>query len=333
MPRDGSGNYSLPSGNPVVTGTLISSGGWANPTMSDLATALTQSLSRDGQTTPTANLTMGNFRLTNMAAAVQPSDAATLLQVQTPFAAWPSIVGASRNAFMSVATVSATATFSADEVVMETVLGGAPYRIGSFSHAVNLSTTGVNGMDTGSAPVSGYVALYAIYNPTTLTSALLATNATAAVVSEVYGGANIPAGYTASALVSVWPTNASSQFVVGFQNGRSIKIANSVALNTMTATGAFVSLSLAAIVPRNAKSVSGTLSIAALATASVALSISASSSTQNIGLVTASAEAVPGQGYSTCFSDFDLLSVQTIFYESSTTGSGSYVAFISGFTF
>ena len=50
MPRDISGNYTLPAGNPVVTGTTIAST-WANTTLSDIATALTQSLSIDGSVT------------------------------------------------------------------------------------------------------------------------------------------------------------------------------------------------------------------------------------------------------------------------------------------
>ena len=49
MPRDANGNYTLPSGNPVVTGTPISSGGWANPTLSDLANEMQDSLSRSGK--------------------------------------------------------------------------------------------------------------------------------------------------------------------------------------------------------------------------------------------------------------------------------------------
>lgn len=47
MSRNSGGTYSLPAGNPVVTGTLISSA-WANTTLSDLATAMTDSLSRSG---------------------------------------------------------------------------------------------------------------------------------------------------------------------------------------------------------------------------------------------------------------------------------------------
>jgi len=47
MPRDGSGNYTLPAGNPVISGTTISSA-VNNTTMSDLAVAMTDSLSRTG---------------------------------------------------------------------------------------------------------------------------------------------------------------------------------------------------------------------------------------------------------------------------------------------
>src|SRR6185436_7264668 len=48
MPRDGNGNYTLPPSNPVASGTVIEADGWCNPTMSDLAIALTDSLSRSG---------------------------------------------------------------------------------------------------------------------------------------------------------------------------------------------------------------------------------------------------------------------------------------------
>lgn len=48
MPRNVSGVYSLPAGNPVVTGTIITST-WANSTMTDLATGITESLDRQGR--------------------------------------------------------------------------------------------------------------------------------------------------------------------------------------------------------------------------------------------------------------------------------------------
>lgn len=57
---------------------------------------------------------------------------------------------------------------------------------------------------------------------TTGASALLAANATSATMPEVYGGANMPSGYTASALISVVPTNSSGQIVALSQNSRTI---------------------------------------------------------------------------------------------------------------
>jgi hypothetical protein len=47
MPRNVSGTYSLPAGNPVVAGTTIDAS-WANDTMNDLANEITNSLSRTG---------------------------------------------------------------------------------------------------------------------------------------------------------------------------------------------------------------------------------------------------------------------------------------------
>lgn len=69
MARNGSGVFTLVAGNPVVTDTTISST-WANNTLSDIATALTASLTKDGQTTPTANIPMGGFKLTGLAAGI-----------------------------------------------------------------------------------------------------------------------------------------------------------------------------------------------------------------------------------------------------------------------
>jgi hypothetical protein len=65
MSRNGSGVYSLPAGNPVVTATTISST-WANNTLTDIANALTGSLSADGQTPLTGNLNVNNNNLTNV---------------------------------------------------------------------------------------------------------------------------------------------------------------------------------------------------------------------------------------------------------------------------
>lgn len=81
MARNGSGVYSLPAGQPVVTGTTISST-VHNTLMSDIAGALTTSIASDGQTTPTADLKMGGYKLRNLANAAVSTDAVNLGQVQ-----------------------------------------------------------------------------------------------------------------------------------------------------------------------------------------------------------------------------------------------------------
>lgn len=81
MSRDGSGNYSLPAGNPVTTGTTVSST-THNTTMTDVANALTASLAKDGQTTPSANLPMGGFRHTGVASGTARDQYASVGQMQ-----------------------------------------------------------------------------------------------------------------------------------------------------------------------------------------------------------------------------------------------------------
>ena len=80
MAFNGSGTYTLPAGNPVVTGTTISSS-TTNTTNSDIATALTNCLTRDGQSTPSANLPMNANKLTGLAAGTSAGDSVRYEQV------------------------------------------------------------------------------------------------------------------------------------------------------------------------------------------------------------------------------------------------------------
>ena len=77
MSRNGSGTYSLPAGNPVVTGTTIAST-WANTTMTDLAAALTDSVAADGQTPMTGDLDLNTNKIVNLADPTLVQDAVTL---------------------------------------------------------------------------------------------------------------------------------------------------------------------------------------------------------------------------------------------------------------
>jgi hypothetical protein len=92
MPRS-SGTYTLPAGNPVVTGTTITST-WANTTFSDVATALTGSVATDGTSPMTGILQMGNNKITGVADGTASSDVATVNQISNPTITGGTIDGA-----------------------------------------------------------------------------------------------------------------------------------------------------------------------------------------------------------------------------------------------
>lgn len=77
-----SGTFTLVAGNPVVSGSTISTS-WTNDTLSDIATAgLSLCFVKDGQSTPTANIPFSGFRIMNLAAAGAASDALRAAHMQ-----------------------------------------------------------------------------------------------------------------------------------------------------------------------------------------------------------------------------------------------------------
>ncbi|KXU82792.1 phage tail protein [Paraburkholderia monticola] len=232
---------------------------------------------------------------------------------------------------MNIATASASATLTADEIIVGSALGGLKYTLASFSKTINLATTGAGGMDTGSAPASGFVAIYAIYNPTTQTAALLATNA-ATKQGNVYGGANPPAGYTASALVSVWQTNSSGQLTVGTQEDRSISTVSVGVLTSSTTQSTPVALTISSAVPANARSVSGYLSLGSTSISSMFLNLFSSSA--STGQQTAAGTVSAGTSLFTTFRNLQMVSAQTLFYTAGNgAGTPTFSITVSGYDF
>jgi len=83
MSYNGSGTFVInTAGQPVVSGTVISSTAF-NALTADLATGLSTAITKDGQTTPTANIPMGNNKITGLAVGTAATDAANLSQVQS----------------------------------------------------------------------------------------------------------------------------------------------------------------------------------------------------------------------------------------------------------
>lgn len=162
------------------------------------------------------------------------------------------VAGQARN--LSGSNSSGTvAAWTADEMVVETVLGGLAKKLSSISVSINLATTGANGMDTGAIPAAGDLHVYLIHNPLAGTTATLATVAGSG--QTIYPGGNMPAGYTMSALL--WSGRTTGSALRNFcQRDRDIQITTVEVLTGGTSlTPAAVDFSTA--VPINAKSWSG----------------------------------------------------------------------------
>lgn len=197
-----------------------------------------------------------------------PAQIAALLTANLP----NPVVGSSRNLRAIQTAASASLTFTADEIVVKSALGAGGVLIPSFNKTINVSTVGAGGMDTGLAPVSGWVAIYAIWNPTTGVSNLVGTDVTAATAPEIYGAANMPAGYTQSSLQSVWPTDASRLLKVARQLDRDIYYYTNV-YSGGPGSGSFTSLSIATAVPRNALRWRGNIALTPSTTTNVSAAV------------------------------------------------------------
>lgn len=80
---NGTGTFNInTTGQPVVTGTVISSSTF-NLLTADLATGLTTCITKDGQSTPTANIPMGSYKLTGLGAPTTSGDALSFGNVAT----------------------------------------------------------------------------------------------------------------------------------------------------------------------------------------------------------------------------------------------------------
>jgi len=93
MSFNGSGTFVINStGQPVVTGTVISSTAF-NALTADLATGLSTTMTKDGQTTATANIPMGSFKFTGLSAGSAATDSANIAQVQNSFGSFLTVAG------------------------------------------------------------------------------------------------------------------------------------------------------------------------------------------------------------------------------------------------
>ena len=78
MPRNGSGTFTL--AQPAFVNGAVADATAVNSDLTDIASGLTLSFPRDGQAPPTANLPMGNFKLTGLGAGTTAGDSVAVGQ-------------------------------------------------------------------------------------------------------------------------------------------------------------------------------------------------------------------------------------------------------------
>ena len=149
MARNGSGTYSNPYPN-FVSGTVISSSE-TDANNSAIATALTQSIAVDGQSTVTANLPLNAKKLTGLAVGTAATDSLSLGQAQAEAFVWCGTAGGTANAITLAPSPAITAYAAGQRFVW----------MASGSANTGATTVAISGLgaialqDNGAALVAG----------------------------------------------------------------------------------------------------------------------------------------------------------------------------------
>lgn len=160
MPFDGAGNYTLPTpASPAVSGAVISAA-YRNTIDDDIKNALSLCLTRDGQSPPTANLPMGGYKLTGLAAGA--ADGQSLRFEQLYGAGQPATPAAARTNL--AAAGSGLATASGLTMSTDRVLGRMTASTGAIEELdVDALTTFLNpSFEAVLTPFAGMIAPFAL---------------------------------------------------------------------------------------------------------------------------------------------------------------------------
>jgi hypothetical protein len=242
------------------------------------------------------SLGAGNWICTNYQRSAQPPTSAT-------------VAAGVRNLRFAITTTT-TATMTFDEAVVENAIGGAPYKVVSGNLVLNMATTGAGGLDTGAIATSTEYSVYLIVSPSTNTAALLATATNATTATTLYSGSHLPSGYTFSALVGAFVSNASTATIPQFvQYDRAVNFTNNTDIHFSLTTAASPTAITLTNVPSVARSVGGYL----ITSGTNSDSLSADSG------VSGQLEILGASGISVPFSGLLMSAPQTIFYATSNT--------------
>jgi hypothetical protein len=226
MSRNGSGTYNLPAGNPVVTGTTITTT-WANTTLNDIAASLTGSVAADGQTPMTGALNMANNKVTALATPTASTDAVTKAYADALIAGNGtmasqnannvSITGGAIDGTTIGATTASTGKFtdlSASGNVSFTSTGGVQIPAGSTAQRPASPVNGDIRYNTTTKQYEGFTTVAAQTTITTITNVTTTATATTAANHNMQTGDYVtitgctPSAYNGSFSITVTASNA-----------------------------------------------------------------------------------------------------------------------------
>jgi hypothetical protein len=204
MSYNGSGTFNInTAGQPVVTGTTITSTAF-NLLTADLATGLSTALTKDGQTTPTANIPLGGFKITGLGAGTAATDAAQYGQLQAGATTIATVTGTDTYVGTLSPAIAAYATGNLFSFVApNTNTGAATINLNSLG-AKNITKLGSTALAAGDI-VSGRVyqieydgTRFQLLNPSASTVASFSAGSTGFTPSSATTGAVTLAGTLAT---------------------------------------------------------------------------------------------------------------------------------------
>jgi hypothetical protein len=285
MSYNGSGTFNInTAGQPVTPGTTITSTAF-NLLTADLATGLSTAITKDGQTTPTANIPLGGFKITGLGAGTAATDAAQVQQVQAGTASFVTASG--------VDTITGTLT-----PALEAYTTGAMFWFVSAGANTGAVTLNIDGLGAKAVTRQGSTALvsndivasqicvvvydgtrFQLLDPNAFTNLLVSGALTLGVAGSAAGTINFK-GATSGTTVLVPTAAASGTLTLPAATDTLVGKATTDTLTNKTLTSPVLTTpAIGSAGGTFAGSSSGTTTVAASATASGTLTLPAATDT------------------------------------------------------